>query len=305
MNRLLVVALGVLAVPVQASAATRVSSNSDCPSSDAISLRLLGLLAAGGPEDAAARVNVDEQSMHIDVAAPGDTSQERTVPLAGNCDERAEMAAMIIASWLDAMPAGTIRPPGIPPKERRETWASSGSGDPSDNPDWEPIRTSTRTQAGVGILGLADKQGVNPGLALAAGMPELIEDFGLAVEASVGLYRDLGVGIGTARYWRPTLALKLTADAYRGRWILRVLVGPALGLLLVNGSGYDRNLSDTTVMWGIDFGLALARAWQKREAWISLAAMAWPQGRSIRSTPEAPGSQVALPEWEVRLVTGI
>ncbi len=46
------------AVPVPAGAAARVSSDSACPSSDAVSQRLLGLLAAGGPEAASAHVRV-------------------------------------------------------------------------------------------------------------------------------------------------------------------------------------------------------------------------------------------------------
>jgi hypothetical protein len=154
-------------------------------------------------------------------------------------------------------------------------------------------------------LGLADKQGVSPGLALGAGMPELIEDFGLVLETSVSLFRDLSVGSGTARYWRPTLVLQASAYVYRRRWNLRVLLGPALGVLVVKGSGFGKNLSDTTVMWGIDFGLVLARTWQKREAWILLGAVAWPQGRSIRSSPAGPQSQAALPQWEGRVAAGI
>ena len=45
----LALTLAAVAMPALAPAATRVSSDTNCPSADAISQRLLGLLAAGGP----------------------------------------------------------------------------------------------------------------------------------------------------------------------------------------------------------------------------------------------------------------
>jgi hypothetical protein len=306
LNGLAALAAVVLAYPAAASAATRVWSDSDCPSSDAISVSLLGLLAAGGPENASARVHVDAQSMRIEVVVPGEPNQQRTVPLEGGCADRAEMAAMIVAAWLDAMPVGTFSAPGIPPKERRERLESSSSADPSDDPNWEPLRRSNRTLAGLGLVGMVDELGFNPGLALNVGMPELIEDFGVVLETSLGMYRDLAVGGGTARYWRPTFALRVSSDIYRRLWVVRASLGPALGVLRVEGSGYSTNLADTTVMWGVDFGLVLARAWNKREAWVSVGGVAWPQGRKIRSLPDnSANNQVPLPAWEGRLTLGL
>jgi hypothetical protein len=294
-------AVAVVWIPAAASAATRVSSDSGCPSSDAISLRLMGLLATGGPENAAARVEVDAELMRIEVATPGEPSQERSVPLSGDCQERAEVAALIIASWLDAMPARTVSAPGGTARDPLGQGAAKASADPGNDLGREPPRASSRALAGLGGFGLLDQQGIVPGLLLDAGMPELIGSLGLTLQASVGLFRDVAVGAGNARYWRPTLVLRATAGLLRGRWVLRAVAGPALGVLLVSGSGYQRNASDTTVMWGVDFGLVLARAWQKREGWISLGAMAWPQGRSIRSKPDG---QASLPEWEARLSLG-
>jgi len=302
MNLLRVFGAILLALPGVASAATRVSSDSNCPSSDALSVRLLGLLPAGGPENASARVQVDAQSMLIEVTTPGEPARQRTVPLTGDCEERTETAALIIASWLDAMPEGTVGAPSttVKPTPASGPGTTVGGGNPSPGPSWD----GGSALAGVGVLGLADKQGLSPGLLLCASMPELIANFGLALEASVGLYRDVAVGAGTARYWRPTVALQASADLYRGRWLLRAVAGPALGILTVSGSGYDKSSTDTTVMWGADLGLVLARVWRRREAWISVAAMTWPQGRGIRSRLDGTDTRVSLPEWEARLSVG-
>lgn len=265
-------------------------------------MRLLGLVPARGPQNPMAHVHSDGQSLRIDLSTPGEPNQQRTIPVTADCDERAELAALLIAAWLDVMPeGGNLRAPGIPPRETGEIVRISGGG---RDPDAPQTRTSARTLIGAGLLGMADENGASAGLVLSASMPDLVEDFGMLFDASLGLPRSLSVGQGTARYYRPTAALKASAAVFRKHWRLRAVVGPSLGVLRVNGSGYDENLSDTTVMWGVDFGLLLARAWDQNEAWVSLGADAWPQGRKIRSKPDALDIEVPLPQWEGRLVFG-
>lgn len=298
-------AVVLLALPARGEAATRVTSDSACPSSDAIGARLLGMLSSGGPEAASARVRNDGSSLHIEVSAPGETDQQRTVPLAGDCDQRAEMAALIIASWLGAMPVHDIKAPGIPPRPRPPGAVQRSSDyDPSDDPLWDPTRTSGRALLGAGGFGMVDSQGGDGGLVVLTGMPALIEDFGAFFEASLGWARELAVGQGRARYWRPTFTLQGSAQVHTDPWLVRLLVGPALAVLAVSGSGYDHDTSATTVTWGIDFGLALVRAWRKQEVWLSCATAAWPQSRRIRSLPTSPTSDVALPGLEVRVAAG-
>ncbi len=302
MIRRLLWVLTILAAPASASAETRVFSDSGCPSGDAISARLLGLVSARGPASAVASVHSEAQSLRIELSTPGEPNQRRAIPVTASCEERAELAALLIASWLDVMPEGAhLKAPGIPPRETGEIVRMSGGG---RDPDAPGTRTSTRTLVGAGLLGMADENGVSAGLVLSAVMPDLVEDFGLLFDASLGLSRSLTVGQGTARYYRPTIALKASAAALRKVWRLRVVVGPALGVLRVNGSGYDENLSDTTVMWGVDFGLVLARAWGRNEAWLALGADAWPQERKIRSKPDELDIEVMLPQWEGRLMVG-
>lgn len=304
MNRAALLVVPLLLLPTAATAATRVSSNSSCPSSDAISVRLLGLLSEGGPERAEAKVRSDGQMLRIELATPGEATQQRSIPLAGDCDERAEMAAMIIASWLDAMPVGTVKAPGIPPRERWQPSSSGGKLDP-DDPYWEPTRTSGRTLLGAGGFGSVDKQGGTGGLSLVANLPQMIEDFGLLAEASLGYRRELTVGAGTARYWRPMLALQASAGVYHRGWNARVVAGPALAVLTVSGSGYQTDLSGTTVLWGIDFGLTVVRPWHGNELWLMVGGVGWPQDRHIRSLPDVTGSAVALPSWEGRVTVGL
>ena len=113
--------------------------------------------------------------------------------------------------------------------------------------------------------------------------------------------RQMKVGQGTAHIRRPTFALSATFELNRKRWLLRAQVGPALGILLVNGTGYPKDRSDTSVMWGADVGLTLARPWKRHQMWVRLDAVAWPQGRSVLSKPNV---AEPLPGWEVHAALG-
>jgi hypothetical protein len=294
----------VLAISSQAVAAARISSNSNCPSSDAISIKLLGLLAAGGPESASARVRSEGDSMRIEVATPGEESRQRTVLVSGDCEARAEMAAFIIAAWLDAMPVGTISTPGVPPREVRHLPKATGEADPLDETEGERLSISARTFLGAGVFGLGDGLGMSAGGLAMVGMPTLVENVGWLLEASMTSPRQMkvGQGTGTAHIWRPTVGLSATFELNRKRWLLRAQVGPALGILLVNGTDYPKNRSDTSVMWGADVGLTLARPWRRHEMWVRLDAVAWPQGRSVLS--KSPNAAEPLPGWEVHAALG-
>jgi len=296
----------VFAFPSRSLAAARVWSNSNCPSPDAISLRLLGLLAAGGPESASARVRIEEDLMRIEVSTPGEESRQRTVEATGDCASRAEMAALIIAAWLDAMPVGSVSTPGFPPRDVPPRRENSRSDDPADDGEGERLSFSTRTLLSGGVFGLGDGLGASAGLAALIGMPNLIETVGWQLEASMSLSRQMKVGTGTAHIGRPTFALFATFELYRKRWLLRAQVGPALGVLLVDGTDYLVNQTDTSVMWGADVGLSLARPWRRHEMWIRMDTIVWPQGRSVLSQqgPGIPNLSVSLPSWEVRSVLG-
>jgi len=294
----LALASTVLAIPSRAWAVARVFSNSNCPSADAISLRLMGLLPAGGPERATARVRSDGDTLRIEVSTPGEESSQRTVQASGDCDARAEMAAFIIAAWLDAMPVGSFSTPGIPPREVRPM--------PRQGPGVEGLTFSKHALVGGGVFGQADGLGTSAGLAATVGMPNVVENVGWLLEASVSQSRPMSVGQGTAHIRRPTVALAATFELYRKDWLVRAQVGPALGILQVHGTDYDIPQSDTTVMWGVNVGCSLVRPWQGHELWIRLDANAWPQGRSIlsRQGPSMPIAIVPLPSWEVRSVFG-
>jgi hypothetical protein len=305
-SALAVLVLTVLGCPAAWSAA-RVSSNSDCPSSAAISLRLLGLLAAGGPARAYARVEVDGGAMRIEVSTPGEQIQQRSVPITGDCDSRAEMAALVIASWLDAMPVGTLDAPGIPPRDVPRLDGRDSDSDSSSEPEEARLVLDMRTLLGVGAYGVTDADGASAGLSLDVGMPNLLDVFGWLAQLHLGWPRERAVGQGIAHTWRPSLGLAATGEIVSGAWTARGHLGAELAVLTVSGSGYAHDRSAITSLWGGYVGATLGRAWKQRELWLRVEAVVWPQERSIRSSqvPSGPDIVVALPTWELRAGLGL
>jgi hypothetical protein len=299
--------LGLLGPSAVSVAATRVSNDTNCPSSDAISLRLLSLLPAGGPANASARVHADGQSLRIEVATPGEQNRQRTIPAAGDCEAQAEAAAFIIAAWLDAMPVATLATPGLPPREPPARSTRPPESESADEPEARTM-LDTHMLVGAGVFGSADTQGASTGLAIEGRMPNLLEGFGWSFESSLGLRREIGLVQGTVRYWRPTFAVAATADLYKKAWVLRAQAGPALGILSASGSGFNVNHQSTTVTWGAIGGIGLARLWRRSEAWLRFDGMAWPQGRRFLVkadvSPSPSTLEASLPDWEVRLTAG-
>jgi hypothetical protein len=308
-TRVLAGALAFWAGAPAARAATHVSSNTNCPSSDTISLKLVGLLPAGGPASASVRVraesNRDGQMIVIEVSTPGEEAHQRTLPASGDCDSRAEAAALIIAAWLDAMPAAVLAAPGVPPRIKKAAPTSGDAADFADEDESEPVPKGLRGLLGGSLLGLADGQGSDAGLALDGTF--LLGQFGAALSVSLALPRSVAVGQGTANYWRPTFELNAMAQLYGAKWSLYAQAGPALALLLVQGTGFSPNHSDYSYELSAGAGLRAMVPWNNKTAWLGVNGILWPQGRKVESTVSGSPAVLSapLPGWEVRLAVGL
>jgi hypothetical protein len=116
----------------------------------------------------------------------------------------------------------------------------------------------------------------------------------------------MGVGQGTARWWRPVLALAVRAPLTQGAWVVDGGIGPAFGLLVVAGSGYHPDNTDVAVSWGATAGLRLAHRSSKWAYWAELRTVLWPAAQNIRSDVEGSNTPklAALPRIEAQLGLG-
>jgi hypothetical protein len=293
------VALCLAAMP--ASAAPLVTSDSDCPSAAEVATRLAGLWSGDNPVSATAHIRVQAGQMAVDLASESEPATSRILPAEPDCESRAQAAALVVAAWLDSMPADPLG---------RVASVAVLSVDPASlrTPIAEkPLPAQSRSSLGVGALAALDARGTGAVLSGEAAWTRLAGRFGLAAGLSLPLPREMDVGSGTARWWRPVLALALRAPLTEGAWILDGGIGLAFGLLVVAGSGFYYDHTDVAASWGATAGLRLAhRSRSKWVYWAELRTLLWPAAQNIRSDA-ADGKTLnlaALPRIEGQLGLG-
>lgn len=285
--------LVLLAFPGFARANPSVTSDSECPSADAVNTALAGLLPPGAPAFAQARIRTLDDHQEVAFSSEGEPAHSRELPQEPNCEARAQAAALIIAAWMDAMPVGTLGLPEV----------TSPTAQPVDSPPVEDPSTASERRlvwVGLGVLGMLDTMGGNWGLTGEVGLDHVVGDLGLAVALSAALARDVRVGQGTARWWRPALELDLRLPVLTGAWNIEASLGPIIGLLVVKGYGYDQSSNDVVVSWGAGAGLRSFWTWGPARLWIDLRGRLWPEAQKIRNEiQEPPVTRTAeLPQWE-------
>jgi hypothetical protein len=153
---------------------------------------------------------------------------------------------------------------------------------------------------------MLDTVGGNLGLKGEVGIEHLVGDLGLAVALSAALARDVSVGQGTARWWRPALEVDLRLPVLPGTWDLEASLGPVIGMVVLHGRGYDQNSKDVVSCLGVGAGLRSSRAWGHTRLWVELGARLWPETQRIRNdVQDAPRPRTKeLPQWEGYLGLG-
>jgi hypothetical protein len=291
--------LVLLAFPALARANPTVTSDSECPSADAVTAALAGLLPPGGPVSAQARIRTLDDHQEVAFSSEGEPAHSRELPQDPDCGARAQAAALIIAAWMDAMPVGALSLPEV----------AVATAQPADSlPAEDPSTASERRQVwpGLGVLGMIDTVGANLGLTGEVGVEHVVGGLGLAAALSAALARDVSVGQGSARWWRPAMELQVRLPVLPEDWNVEASLGPAVGLIILQGRGYDRNSKDVASCWGAGAGLRSSRTWGRTRLWIEARARLWPETQKIRNeVKDAPLPRTQeLPHWEGYLSLG-
>lgn len=285
-----------LALARPALAAPVVTSDSPCPSAAEVSAQVANLWQGERGTSVAAHIRLDGARLLIDLANENEPVITRSLPLESDCRARAQAAALVIAAWLDTV---TVDPVGLPPVVPAAPTRMSA-------PVTQTPAHAPRFLLGLGGYASLDAQGAGALFSGDAAFLRVTGRLGLRAGLSFPLPRTMTVGQGQSRWWRPVLDLGVILPLYEGTWNLHASAGPALGLLVVAGKGFDHNRTDVVLSWGALAGLRLGfmRA-SGSTAWLEVCGLLWPGSQSIRNdvvgtTPR----DVALPRWEGHLGVG-
>lgn len=264
-------ALAVLAVDgVGASAAVDVTSDTSCPSAEAVRTALDAQGSA--PPERRAKVEVRESSAGFSLQFAWydrEQTDTRTLTAARDCQARAQTAAVVLATWLGVLPVHAQ--PGAP--------AIAAPLEPAP-----PIAAASAASAvveprtwwlGVG-LGATAGGGIVPGarVELARSRPSG-KGFGWVVSLQGALPRSHAIGGGTSRWIRPALAVGGTASWRVGRIAIAADLGPVASVTIAWGSDYPSNQTDRAPVLGASAGLRVLLGPGPSRPWIELRAVDW------------------------------
>lgn len=265
-------------------------SESDCPSGDAVRAELAKLRPADEWPAAVVAIRATDQSLAIDVGARNST--QRQLVVGRDCTSRASAAALVIATWMDDLPAEVTRAPVLRAHDVNRPAA--------------PAQRSARYEIGAAVAA-AVGGGWAPGVR--AEILRLPADGFLGWQASVGVVgpRDLAVGQGDTHWMRTNAAVGLHARHSAERWFLAADLGLSLALTSAWGTGYTNDGSDRSFTWGPVAGVRAGSPWGRFRLWSELRGRWWVKGDSVRiDSPSAAWVDNAeLPSWEAQLSLGL
>jgi hypothetical protein len=286
-----------LVVTSPALAAPLVTSDSDCPSAPEVAAQLANLWQGERVTSVAAHIRLKDTQLLIDLVSENEPVVTRSLPTDSDCRSRAQDAALVIAAWLDTVSSDPVGLPLPVPA------ASAPAPAPVRR---MPLPPPPRFLLGVGAFASVDSQGAGGMLATEAVWLRLAGRLGVRAGISIPLPRTMTVGPGTSRWWRPVLDVGLALPISQGTWNFAASAGPALGLLVVAGQGFDKNHSEVVPSWGALAGLRLSyRRASGGAAWAELRGLLWPGAQSIRN--DVVGSaprESTLPRFEGHLGLG-
>lgn len=280
-----------------------VQGTSTCPTPVEVSARLSNLVARGEAEplNQAQQAYVSTQDGVVVVelrGADGAVLAERSLAQTASCDDLAEAAAIVLASWQarfnPGLSASAGRPPARPPLP--VVVAASRRSE---------IKEPLAFDAGLAVMtSIVDGDAVWGAKLEGALFPFVIPvgiDLGLSLSASHDQSTTMPSIV--ARWSRPVLSLGPTFRLRAGAMRLDLHANAAFALLRVRGAGLAETSSDAGMQYGLAAGLRTLWLWNNGAVWLGADVLGFPGQDSLVIVNG--GDVGSLPHVEAQLGLGM
>jgi hypothetical protein len=277
-----------------------ITSDSACPSAQAIEAALASLRAPGDWPVGRVRVQAEGDALWVDL---GPDQPKRRVPVTADCDERATTVALVIATWSDDLPTDAASTPllrtrAVPGVRRLEAQSS---------PPSTPGASSSEHELGAGIF-VAVSDGIAPGVSIDFVQTRASNGLGWQADLALPGYREQVAPGGSTRWTRATLTLSINGRATIGRFILSGDAGLAGAYTLTSGRGYSIEASGLSALTaGGVAGVRAALPLRGVRLWVGLRVFHWllPHTVLVSSTDGARVGTAVLPSTDVHCGAGL
>jgi hypothetical protein len=266
-----------------------IASDSPCPSTDAVRTALTKLRPP--PEWPDAEISIHAAADALTIEIESQSSVRRQIAVALDCGERATSAALVIATWMDDLPAEEAGAP---------TLQASTVTSPASAP------RLAHYEAGAGLTS-AFAGDWAPGLRAELVRRQSADVF--AWQASIDLVgpHEVAAGQGSSRWMRAGVAGGVQARSAYESFFLAADMGLEGALTVAWGAGYAEDRSDHSFTWGPVAGARAGISWGRVLLWLDLRGHWWARDDSVRiDSPSAAWvDSVDLPSWDAQGSVGV
>lgn len=229
------------------------------------------------------------QTLSIDL---GRTSvRRRELTLEPDCQGRATATALVIATWMDDLPATETDAPVLeplavevaPPRPRGPAHHEIGAG------------LSAGTSGGLQPGGYAEFVRLRPE-----------SDWGLLAGLAVVAPQDALVDGGVSRWMRTSVFLGAQARTMYRKLLLAADLALAGAYAAAWGSGYATDKSDGSFTWGPVADLRAGIPWGRFRLWLAVRGQWWVRAQTMQidAKTNAGSARHDLPSWDVQGALG-
>jgi hypothetical protein len=255
-----------------------------CPDPDDVATQLsrLGVNQGTQPE-----IAITDNRMRVILRGKdGAILGSREVEASTSCHERANVAAVLVATWMGVWPEARVQAPV--PRAPREAPV--------------PHAPPPRAAFGLSLLSTLDRNGV----AWGAGAETMFHLHGpvhavLAVSATTE--RAQPIGPAQVGYRRPAVTVGPALALGRGRVRWQMGATGQAGVLLMRGKGLATVHRTTSAEFGAGAFLRVLLAGKRFTPFVNLGAGTW-FGHQRATLDDAPDSTL-LPRWDAQLALGV
>jgi hypothetical protein len=279
-----------VATPAPQTGRVTVESDTSCPAGAEVEARLSALLPplADGATPARAAITADEGALHVRLAGPdGAALGDRTLRLEASCADRANVVAVVIATWEAQQRAEQVPAPSLPRPTAPPAITSPAASTP-------PAVPAFAFELAAGPAVTLSSDGAAPTGVLAASL------WGRRLGARLSLFGawplEQPLADGHARWSRggTTLELGVRARGRAGR--LDAHGGVVLGALVARGRGFEIDHTASGFAPGLAAGLDWSYAFGPVFLGAGANGIAWAAQRLVSpaGARELPRLQLAL-----------
>lgn len=273
-----------------------IESDSSCPSADAVGEALRSLRPAGEWPHTAVTIRTSEQRLLVELGSP--SGYQRQLALGPDCATRASIVALVIATWMNDLPAEAASVPIL-------RAGASGKLANTVTDGGERARAADNEISIAAIV--AGVGGIAPALRLDFQRHRAKSSIGWQAVLVLPAARDLSIAGGTNRWTRLSAMTAACARSGGNRVFLTGSGGVALGYTLAWGTGYAANQTDQSLTYGLVAGTRAGLGVGQLRLFIDVTAMWWLYRQHVQVDGDANGGSAtrSLPAWDLQAGIGV